>query len=273
MLYHLLSGRPPYTSNGESSTPREILEAVLRGDPAPLEQVAPDVTRELAAVCTKAMARDPKRRYASMAELAEDLRAFLENRVVRAHASGPLVELSKWMQRHRGVVTVLAVLLAVLVGAAVGFALLYRLADEQRTLAERRLEYLEQHPSGSRVNLAGIPTLTSFTEDFEDGALDLPLRSYDNPNAYELRDGSLSLRPGTIGIGLNDSMAVIRGDFDLAVTFRLERFSPPDRGSLWFGVAVRRARDGMLVANVRARRAGTRRGSLRWLRRQLRESR
>ena len=255
MLYHLLSGRPPYAADGSSSTPREILQAVLRGDPLPLERAAPDAARELAAVCTKAMARAPERRYPSMVELAEDLRAFLENRVVRAHASGPIVELYKWMQRHRAVVALLGALLAVVLGAAVGFAFLYRRAEGQRVLAERRLELLEQNPPGFRVSLAEIPSLSAFVEDFDDGVLDLPLRSFSNPDDCELRDGALFLRrraggPRTTAVGLNDSLAVIRGDFELSVSFTLEHLSPPERGANGVGVNVRRARDGVLVANV-----------------------
>jgi hypothetical protein len=255
MLYHLLGGRAPYVAAGTSSTPREILAAVLRGDPAPLERVAPDVARELASVCAKAMARDRARRYATMAELADDLRAFLENRVVRAHATGAFVELRKWMQRHRGVVAVLGVLFLVVLGAAIGFAVLYDHARDQRDLARRRLAFLEQNPSGYRVDLSGIPTLNDLVEDFEDGTLDLPLRTYADPALFEPRDGGIVIHrtdPETPvpALGLNDSLAVIRGDFELSVAFELEGFDAQDQGRRIFGVNVRRARDGVLVANV-----------------------
>ncbi|NOT29767.1 MAG: SUMF1/EgtB/PvdO family nonheme iron enzyme, partial [Planctomycetes bacterium] len=52
----------------------------------------------------------PEQRYPGMGALAEDLRAFLEGRVVRAHATGPLVELRKWVGRNRSFAGVLLAL-------------------------------------------------------------------------------------------------------------------------------------------------------------------
>ncbi len=46
------------------------------------------------------MAREPDHRYADMAAMAEDLRSYLEGRVVRAHRTGAIAELRKWMGRN-----------------------------------------------------------------------------------------------------------------------------------------------------------------------------
>jgi len=254
MLYHLLAGRAPYLAPGTSSTPREILQAVLRGDPDPLERVAPEATRELASVCAKAMARVPARRYAGMRELADDLRAFLENRVVRAHATGALVELVKWVQRHRMVVAVLGVLLAVLVGSTIGLALLYREAQGQRDLAEERYAFLEQNPSGHRMDFSAIPTLSSFLEEF-DTELAPPLRISYHPRNIEQGNGRIVFHrrgpsESMVGLELNDSQAMIRGDFELSVSFESAGFSLPELGARDFGLAVRQAKDGRLVGSV-----------------------
>jgi hypothetical protein len=40
------------------------------------------------AICEKAMARDPARRYADTLALGDDVRAYLEGRVVQAHETG-----------------------------------------------------------------------------------------------------------------------------------------------------------------------------------------
>ncbi|MEY2749810.1 MAG: hypothetical protein RLZZ168_1826, partial [Cyanobacteriota bacterium] len=45
---------------------------------------------------------DPEQRYAGMAELAEDLRAWLEGRVVKAHEVGTWAETRKWVRRNQG---------------------------------------------------------------------------------------------------------------------------------------------------------------------------
>ena len=84
MLYTLLAGHVPYADSSVSRSPRRTLAALREGPPTPLDPSAP---AELAAICSKAMARDPRDRYQSMESLAEELRAYREGYVVRAHRS------------------------------------------------------------------------------------------------------------------------------------------------------------------------------------------
>ncbi len=100
MLYHLLAGRMPY-GDTDTTTWQDVLDATLTGPPTPLSELSRDVPDELVAIQTRAMARDPGNRYESAHDLGEDLRAFLEDRVVRAHRTGAVAELSKWVQRNR----------------------------------------------------------------------------------------------------------------------------------------------------------------------------
>ena len=138
ILYHLLAGRAPYSELGPSS--EAVARAVRSGPPVPLAVQAPNAPSELVAICERAMARDSAARYANMGELAADLRACLEGRVVRAHGSGAWVELRKWIGRNRPLAGALAVIvLLVAAGAAVVLfeaaarrAEIVRLADAQR---------------------------------------------------------------------------------------------------------------------------------------------
>ncbi len=118
MLYHLLTGRTPYVRPGSRPSPHTILAAVMQGPPAPIRELAPDTPTELVAICEKAMERAPAKRYGSMSELAEDLRAFLENRVVRAYQTGALVELRKWVQRNKTLAATVTIALVSLLGVS-----------------------------------------------------------------------------------------------------------------------------------------------------------
>jgi serine/threonine protein kinase len=103
MLYELLAGSKPYVRENEQRPhPRHVLTRVLQGPPQPLHEIAPSAPAELVAICERAMARAIEARYASMEDLAEDLRAWLEGRVVKAYETGALAELRKWIQRNRG---------------------------------------------------------------------------------------------------------------------------------------------------------------------------
>ncbi len=100
MLYHLLCGHAPYEPLGEKVPAHTILDAVRKAPPWPLRQVEPDVDGELAAICEKAMAREPSLRYESMMALGEDLRAWVEGRGVGAYTTGVWYETRKWMARN-----------------------------------------------------------------------------------------------------------------------------------------------------------------------------
>ncbi|HKD99622.1 MAG TPA: SUMF1/EgtB/PvdO family nonheme iron enzyme, partial [Planctomycetota bacterium] len=122
MLYHALAGHMPYVPSGSKASPYAILKWVREVPPASLGHVAPHASAELVAICDKAMERDPKRRYPTMEALRDDLRAYLERRVVRAYRTGAVVELRKWVSRNRGAAAAMAALLLVVGGAGYAIA-------------------------------------------------------------------------------------------------------------------------------------------------------
>jgi predicted Ser/Thr protein kinase len=68
ILYELLAGRRPF-----EGPPLSVLALVLTQDPPPPSAYRPGLDPRLAAICLKAMAKDPAARYASMGELAAAL--------------------------------------------------------------------------------------------------------------------------------------------------------------------------------------------------------
>ncbi|MFL5348978.1 MAG: WD40 repeat domain-containing serine/threonine protein kinase [Hyalangium sp.] len=112
ILYHLLSGRAPYT--GTSS--QEVLHQVLAEEPTPLARLQPRLTEELLDIVSRAMAREPSRRYPSARELAEDLRRFQTGQYVQAHRYTLWERLLRVVRQHRVAFVVGTVLLAALAG-------------------------------------------------------------------------------------------------------------------------------------------------------------
>src|SRR6202000_3580477 len=96
------------------------------------------VPRSLETVCLKCLRKDPARRYASAAELSDDLRRFLRNEPIRAKPAGPFDRFAYWVRRHRGLAASLlavAALLLVLAVGSVGAMLYFRgMEIEQRNL-------------------------------------------------------------------------------------------------------------------------------------------
>ncbi len=123
MLYHLLTGQPPYLRPGSRLSPHTILALVLQGPPTPIHDLVPRVPAELTAICERAMAREQAQRYPDTSALAADLRAYLEGRVVHAYETGALAELRKWVRRNKALGTALAaaVVIAILGLSGVGY--------------------------------------------------------------------------------------------------------------------------------------------------------
>ncbi len=71
-LYEMAAGQRPY--RGQNLT--ELSRAILAGAATPLSQLEPSVTPRIEQVIARAMARDPGQRYATAAELRDDLRAL-----------------------------------------------------------------------------------------------------------------------------------------------------------------------------------------------------
>ena len=137
MLYQLLTGRVPY-SDTEGEVPKfaELRERILRGPPTPVRTLNPSVSRDLAAICAKAMAQDPVNRYRTIQDLSDDLRAALETRPVRARKPGPWLILQKWVRRNAGYVALGGLMIVI---AAAAFAVSQGLKS-QRDLARRVAE-------------------------------------------------------------------------------------------------------------------------------------
>src|SRR5262249_24428153 len=68
VLYCLLTGRPPF----QAADPFETMRQVCETEPIPVRQLNPGVPHDLETVCLKALQKEPARRYASAAELAEE---------------------------------------------------------------------------------------------------------------------------------------------------------------------------------------------------------
>ncbi|MCA8951705.1 MAG: protein kinase, partial [Planctomycetes bacterium] len=146
MLYELLAGHMPHVPAGVRMSARSVLARVVEGPPTPLREVAPGAPDELVSICERAMARAPELRFASVVELGDDLRAWLEGRVVRAHATGAWVELRKWIGRNRALAAASAALVVALLVALIVTIVLGGQANRAaaRLAAELRINNLER---------------------------------------------------------------------------------------------------------------------------------
>ena len=178
LLYELLAGSRPYAVRSDSL--EEIVRAVCETEPPPPssavktlsagEATAPAIrTRptaselrgDLDTIALRALRKEPARRYATVQELADDVRRHLEGRPVRARPDTLGYRTGKFVKRHRLAVTATAILAVSLLTGLFTTLRQQRIAEEHRARAERRFAEVRQLAS-------------SFLFDFEQAIRDLP---------------------------------------------------------------------------------------------------
>ncbi|MCI0465295.1 MAG: serine/threonine-protein kinase, partial [Gemmataceae bacterium] len=159
ILYEVLTGRPPF----EGATAADTVQQVLHQEPVPLSRLQPKVPRDLETVCLKCLEKDPQRRYASAAALADDLGRFRDGRPVMARPVGRLERAWRWGKRNpREAVIVVLALALLLLGASIDWWLERRQAAHRADLARQEAELaLQKQQARVRVvdALAQLPAL------------------------------------------------------------------------------------------------------------------
>ena len=131
VLYELLTLRPARGATGR----HELLRHVNDAAPVHPREIDPRIPPDLETIVLTATAREPADRYVSAADLAHDLRNFLENRPIRARRISTAERLRRWSRRNPALAAVTGLLvglsLVVTAGSAVVAARFHRLADRE----------------------------------------------------------------------------------------------------------------------------------------------
>jgi WD40 repeat protein/tRNA A-37 threonylcarbamoyl transferase component Bud32 len=116
VLFHLLTGRPPFQGNTTLDTVRLVVEASV---PRP-RSISHAIPADLEVVCLKCLEKRPADRYPSAQALADDLLRWRTGLPIQARPSTTLEHTIKWIRRrpvHAGLLALIAlVTLAGLVG-------------------------------------------------------------------------------------------------------------------------------------------------------------
>ncbi len=96
-LYEVITRHKPF----DGQTREQIITGICTTEPVRPRRLDPHVPTDLETVCLRAMEKEPARRHATAALLAEDLRRFAEGRPILSRRVSRLERTAKWVRRHK----------------------------------------------------------------------------------------------------------------------------------------------------------------------------
>ncbi len=161
VLYELLAGRKPY--HVTANEPGELMRIVCDRDPEKpsVAGKSRELQGDLDAIVLKAMRKEPERRYASVSELAADLKRHQTGVPVLARRGTFTYRAGKFARRHRVILAAAAVVAVALAGGVVATLREAQRARAAEARAQRRFDDVRRLAS-------------SFLFEFHDAIQDLP---------------------------------------------------------------------------------------------------
>jgi serine/threonine-protein kinase len=135
-LYHLLAGEPPFVQDETGN----VLLKVLVQDPVPLREKVPGIAPALDVIVGKCLNKEPHQRYATAADLADDLGRFLNRERVVAR---PLSLITKiyWRGKRNKPMAVAVIALCASLVAFAGYGVRTAIVDARNeAIAKKRAE-------------------------------------------------------------------------------------------------------------------------------------
>lgn len=160
VLFELLAGRQVHEAHGRSTL--DLARDIRERDASRLGTIDPALAGDVETIVSKALERERDRRYASAAELASDLRRFLDDEPILARPPSALYQIRKFTHRHRGLVAASGALLLAIVTGLAASLYLYVSAEVARAKEADSKRVAEREAATARsVNAFLVELLTT----------------------------------------------------------------------------------------------------------------
>jgi serine/threonine protein kinase len=192
VLYHLLTGHPPFAGG----TTYETIKLVVDTEPRQPRLLNPKIDRDISTICLKCLEKDPKRRYLSALALAEDLEHWLKHEPIQAQHTGIFTRGRKWARRNPSTAALITLLVALAAGSGVVIWNRVFAVPMPKSVAVLPFENLSQDPDNAY-----------FADGIQDEILtrlskiaDLKVISRTSTQRYQSKPGNLSEIAKQLGV-------------------------------------------------------------------------
>lgn len=163
-LYELLTFKPAFNARDRLA----LIESIRSQEPARPRALDASIPHDLETIVSKAIAKEPRDRYASAARLAEDLTRFVQDRPILARRTTATERLWRWSRRNRALSASIVGLFVLLIALVVIFAVGQHNERRQRVKLERKLYHSEMLFAGqASLSATGGPQVASYVDNWE----------------------------------------------------------------------------------------------------------
>ena len=150
ILYHLLTGRPPFLAETLEATLRQLMDS----EPVPPRWLNASVPRDLETICLKCLEKSPRKRYPTAQALADELARYLRGEPIAARPVNRAERAWRWCRREPAIASLLAGLIVVFWFGFGSVLFEWRRAEKHQRLAEAKTEMVRTFRYANDMNLA-----------------------------------------------------------------------------------------------------------------------
>ncbi|MBI3461939.1 MAG: tetratricopeptide repeat protein [Planctomycetes bacterium] len=179
ILYELLAGRPPFRAETRGATIHQVLDSNL--EPVVPSRLNPDVDRDLDTICTKALAKEPSRRYHTARDLAEDIERWLNGEPIHARPVGRVERFWRWCRRKPAVASLAAAFVVAVISGIASVTWQWARAETNFRRANQSLDELSTTYNRLGELLGQVRSKAEALELYQRGRATLERLVQDNP--------------------------------------------------------------------------------------------
>lgn len=159
ILYHLLTGRPPF----QAETIEEVLRQLHEADPVAPRLMNPGIPLDLETICLRCLEKEPVKRYQTARSMADELDRFLRDEPIQARPVRTPEKIWRWCRRKPVLAALIGLLHVVGIGGLSGIVWQWQRVEEKKEELETNL-YFSQVALAHRESAAEPPDVRAVEE-------------------------------------------------------------------------------------------------------------